>query len=88
MPASCHCGKKYFDEKLSSRVRLARIAKWWFFLQKSKAPLGGYRAFEWLNTVLQERDSSIIALRTDFSLDSIRPDPRYAEVVRKIGLPQ
>jgi hypothetical protein len=36
----------------------------------------------------QEHDVSLIALRTDFRLDGIRSDPRYAELVRKIGFPQ
>jgi tetratricopeptide (TPR) repeat protein len=45
-------------------------------------------AFEWLNTAVQERDSFTIALRNDFTLDSLHSDPRFAELVRKIGLPQ
>jgi len=44
-------------------------------------------AFEWLNTAYQEHDG-LISLRTDFTLDSLRSDPRYAELVRKVGLPQ
>jgi len=45
-------------------------------------------AFEWLNTAYQEHDSGLTGLRTDFTLDSLRSDPRYAELVRKIGFPQ
>jgi TolB-like protein/tetratricopeptide (TPR) repeat protein len=45
-------------------------------------------AFEWLNTAYQERDPSLVSLRTDFTLDSLRSDPRYTELVRKIGLPE
>ncbi|MGA9413832.1 MAG: protein kinase [Terriglobales bacterium] len=45
-------------------------------------------AFEWLNTAFQERDINIISLRTDFLLDPLRSDPRYTELVRKVGLPQ
>ena len=44
-------------------------------------------AFEWLNVAYQEHDG-LIALRTDFTFDSLRSDPRYAELVRKVGLPQ
>ncbi len=45
-------------------------------------------AFEWLNTAFQEHDISIISLRTDFLMDPLRSDPRYIELVRKVGLPQ
>jgi len=45
-------------------------------------------AFEWLSTAYQEHDGDLISLRTDFTMDSLRSDPRYAELVRKIGFPQ
>jgi tetratricopeptide (TPR) repeat protein len=45
-------------------------------------------AFEWLNTAYQEHDGGLGAIRTDFALDSLRSDPRYAELVRKIGFRQ
>jgi hypothetical protein len=45
-------------------------------------------AFEWLNTAYQEHDIALIGLRTDFRMDSLRSDPRYAELVGKIGFPQ
>jgi tetratricopeptide (TPR) repeat protein len=44
--------------------------------------------FEWLNTAYQEHDTWLIRLRTDFLLDSLRSDPRFTELVRKVGLPQ
>ena len=45
-------------------------------------------AFEWLNAAYQEHDVNLVSLRTNFTLDSLRSDPRYAELVRKIGFPQ
>jgi TolB-like protein len=45
-------------------------------------------AFEWLNTAYQEHDVGLVSLRTDFTFDSLRSDPRYTELVRKIGFPQ
>jgi hypothetical protein len=42
-------------------------------------------AFEWLNAAFQEHDISIISLRRDFSMDPLRSDPRYIELVRKVG---
>jgi tetratricopeptide (TPR) repeat protein len=45
-------------------------------------------AFEWLNTAFQEHDSGLTGIRTDFAMDPLRSDPRYAELIRRIGLPQ
>jgi serine/threonine protein kinase len=45
-------------------------------------------AFQWLNTAYESRDNFIIDIRTDFQFDSLRSDPRYAELVQKIGLHQ
>ena len=46
------------------------------------------QAFRWLNIAYQERDWWMEQLKTDFLLDPIRSDPRFAELVRKVGLPQ
>jgi len=45
-------------------------------------------AFEWLKTAYAEHDQPLTQLRTDFLMDSLRSDPRYIELVRKIGFPQ
>ncbi len=46
------------------------------------------QAFHWLNTAYQEHDWLLIGLNTYFQLDPLRADPRFAELVRKVGLPQ
>jgi len=46
------------------------------------------QAFKWLDTAYQERDFNLIGLNTDFLLDSIRSDPRFTDLVHKMGLSQ
>ncbi len=46
------------------------------------------QAFRWLNTAYQEHDWLLGDLKTNLLLDPIRSDPRFAELVRKVGLPQ
>lgn len=45
------------------------------------------QALRWLNTAYQEHDWTLIGLNTYFQFDPIRSDPRFAELVRKVGLP-
>jgi tetratricopeptide (TPR) repeat protein len=46
------------------------------------------QALRWLNTSFEEREQDLLGLKTDSSFDLIRSDPRFAELVRKVGLPQ
>jgi hypothetical protein len=46
------------------------------------------QAFRWLNTAYQERAPEMAGLKTDFTLDPLRSDIRFAELMRKVGLPQ
>ena len=74
------------------QVRLAQRKKGYYSACKIAqlyADLGNKdQAFKWLNTAYQERDFNLIGLNTDFLLDPLRSDPRFAELVRKVGLPQ
>jgi hypothetical protein len=46
------------------------------------------RTFEWLGKSVEERDGTLVYLKVDPRWDLIRSDPRFAELVRKVGLPQ
>ncbi|MCA1576267.1 MAG: protein kinase [Acidobacteria bacterium] len=46
------------------------------------------RAFEWLHQAYAERSDYLTRLKADPTLDSLRPDPRFQELLKKIGLPQ
>jgi adenylate cyclase len=60
-----------------------------YWIAASYAELGdSERAFEWLNLAYQEHDEWLLSLRTERSFDPIRSDPRFAELMRKVGLPQ
>jgi len=42
------------------------------------------QAFRWLDTAYQERDAALLGLKTDYLLDSVRSDPRFPELVKKL----
>ena len=74
------------------QVRLAQRKKAYYSAYKIAqlyADLGNKdQVYKWLNTAYQERDFNLIGLKTDFLLDPLRSDPRFLELVRKVGLPQ
>jgi TolB-like protein/predicted Ser/Thr protein kinase len=46
------------------------------------------QTFEWLQKSLEDHSHWVIWLKCDPRFDSIRSDPRYGEVMRRMGLPQ
>jgi TolB-like protein/Tfp pilus assembly protein PilF len=46
------------------------------------------KAFFWLNKAYEERAVRLIYLRVEPEYDPLRTDPRYVELVRRIGFPQ
>ncbi len=46
------------------------------------------KAFEWLNKAYEQHDMQMVSLLTNPTLDSLRSDARFADLVRRVGLPR
>jgi TolB-like protein/Tfp pilus assembly protein PilF len=44
-------------------------------------------AFQWLEEAYQAHDVGLIYLKIDPCLDPLRPDPRFEDLIRRVGLP-
>ncbi len=44
-------------------------------------------AFEWLEKAYQERSAWLVFLKTDPQFDNLRSDPRFTDMMKKVGLP-
>ncbi len=75
----------------ATAVLLARREKGYaspFTIGRYYADIGDRdKAFEWLDTAYREHDRLLIGLNVATGFDNIRSDPRFAELVRKVGLP-
>jgi tetratricopeptide (TPR) repeat protein len=79
------CGKRSDAVKLLQEVTAASP----YAIAGVYAALGDYdSAFEWLNKAYDQRDIQLVSLKTDPSLDSLRKDQRFDELVKRVGLPE
>ncbi len=44
-------------------------------------------AFRWLNKAFEQHDMQMVSLKTNPTLDGLRSQPRFADLVRRVGLP-
>jgi serine/threonine-protein kinase len=60
-----------------------------FVIAVSNARLGQTdEALTWLERAYQERDYRMTLLKVAFEFDALRSDPRFIDLVRRVGLPQ
>jgi hypothetical protein len=61
----------------------------WFFIAADYAALGEKdRAFNWLEKAYEKRDFFLPTLAVNPYMDPLRSDPRFQDLLRRIGLPQ
>ncbi len=73
-------------ERLSEGVESGEYVRP-YLVAKVHAALGEIdRAFEWLEKAYTARDSSLVQLLTDESVDPLRSDPRFDELLRRMDL--
>ena len=46
------------------------------------------KAFEWLDRMYEDRNGMLIWLNVDHADNPLRSDPRFEDLVRRVGLPQ
>ncbi len=70
-------------EKLSARRYISS-----YYLAAINARLGEIdRAFEWLEKAFVERSLWLIYVRAEPMFDALRADPRFHDLIRRVGLP-
>jgi tetratricopeptide (TPR) repeat protein len=81
-------GRKAEAQQELTAVRSARRYGCAFAVARIHAALGeNDEAFKWLREALKERDSTVIWLKSDPTLASLRSDPQFARVLKDMGLP-
>ena len=82
--------KKEASRLLADMTELSRrgdVPSWGFALVYT-AMGDKDRAFEWLDKAYDERPSDLGWIKADPRMDPLRSDPRYRELLLRMGLPQ
>jgi tetratricopeptide (TPR) repeat protein len=74
-------------DELEGKPKLRYVPPYW--MATLYAGLGEKdQAFRWLGKAYEERSGGLIWLSVDSRFDGLRSDPRFAELMRKVGFPQ
>lgn len=81
------------DQAASERALQLLISRYGFLVPYQMAEVYAWRgepdkAFEWLQRSTELRDASFMYLAFDPLLDNIRADPRFAALMKQVGLPE
>jgi tetratricopeptide (TPR) repeat protein len=91
-------GKVYAQSGIQAALR--EWAKQWVDLSKRRYEDPGWigfiyakagdkdQAFAWLEKALKEKSDASQYLKTNHLADSLRSDPRYADMLKRMGMPQ
>jgi len=64
-------------------------AQEWVFIASVYAQLGEKdKAFQWLGRAYQNRDYFMTFIKTDPFMDPLRDDPRFSDMLRRVGFPK
>jgi TolB-like protein/Flp pilus assembly protein TadD len=74
-------------DELGSLSKQRHVPSYWFAIVYAGLDEKD-RAFAWLEKAYAERDGSLPMLKVNPSWDPLRSDPRFADLVRRVGLPQ
>jgi TolB-like protein/DNA-binding winged helix-turn-helix (wHTH) protein len=74
---------KHLEELYEQKILFlpTEIARTYSFLGQEE------NALKWLRTAYEERDGDLILLKVDPAWDSLRSDPRFTDLVRRVGIP-
>jgi serine/threonine-protein kinase len=73
-------------EQLKERAKRGYVSK--YLVARIYVGLGEKeKAFEWMEKAFEDRDEGETWLKVDPMMDSLHSDPRYAELLRRLGLP-
>lgn len=76
--------KKILDSLRTLKKTQFYISPYWIGIVYMS--LGDFdKAFEWLNKAYDEHDGSMVFLKVEPALEKIRNDPRYKELLKKMG---